>query len=154
MLRPLRALAVGPIGLVQAVERGGVAIGGVAEGAGGIAGGGGSGSVGAAPDDADEEGSEGGEAGGDDGDGGLGGGPDGDGDVVPCDVLHFAVLVEDDEAGDADGADAGGVVRMVGICGGTKRGERKTYVRPTVKIAVRTSFCGWLVRRRQRIGMG
>lgn len=32
--------------------------------------------------------------------------------------------------------------------------DEKAYVRPMVKIPVRTNFCAWLVLRRQRIGIG
>ena len=131
VVRPRRAVVARSIGLfLQAVE-GAVAVGGLAQGVAAVARGGGVGGgrfgpVRAAPDDADEEGAQGGEASGHDGYGGFGGGPDGDGDVVPCcvdglvigriwwggvgracDVFTFAVLMDDDEAGYADGADAG-----------------------------------------------
>ena len=70
-------------------EEGVIAVGGAVQRAGAVARGerveGRFGAVGAAPDDADEEGAEGWQAGGYDGYGGLGGGPDGDGDVLPCD---------------------------------------------------------------------
>ena len=35
-----------------------------------------------------------------------------------------------------------------------RRMDGEAYVRPTVKIPVKTSFCGWLVLKRQRIGIG
>lgn len=102
-------MATGSVGFLQPVE-GAVAIGGFAQGGGAVARGGrgvggGFGAVGPAPDDADEEGAQGGEAGGYDSYGGFGGGPDGGGDVVPCDICSFAVLVEHYETNHADGAD-------------------------------------------------
>ena len=135
--------------------------------------------MGAAPDDADEEGAQGRDAGGYDGYGGFRGGPDGDWDVIPCvylmviagsrldgswgsdrdgrtcEVLLIVVLAEDNEAGDADGADAGCVVSLWDcLTGMERRGDGEAYVRPKVKMRVRINFCGWLVLKRQRIGIG
>ena len=60
-----------------------------------------------------------------------------------CDVFPFAVLVKDNEAGDTDGADAGWIVTIKkGWKGMKRRKGGEAYVRPTVKIPVRTSFCG------------
>lgn len=59
--------------------------------------------------------------------------------------------MEDNETDNADNADAGRVVNMKG---GMQKEIGKAYARPTVKIPVRTSFCGWLALRRQRIGIG
>lgn len=63
--------------------------------------------------------------------------------------------MEDDEADYADDADTG---RFVSVRfrwrGMLSRRNGKAYVRPQLKIPVRTSFCGWLVLNRQRIGIG
>ena len=58
--------------------------------------------------------------------------------------------MENDEAGDADNAHAERGCEY----GRMLWGNEETYVRPTVKMPVKTSFCGWLVLRRQRIGIG
>ena len=44
------------------------------------------------------------------------------------------------------------LVHLLGCGGFEVVGE--AYARPMVKIPVKTSFCGWLVLRRQRIGIG
>ena len=62
--------------------------------------------------------------------------------------------MEDNETGYADDADASRVVNMKFCKGDMQKENGKAYARPTVKIPVRTSFCGWLVLRRQRIGIG